>query len=63
MKFRLEYPADGGAIDVEADDMDTLINLANQALIVLWGKSARQLSLMTMDEADKRLGTNARGTR
>lgn len=51
MKFRLEYPSDGGAVDVEADDMETLIDLANKALRVLWGKSARQLTITTYGDA------------
>lgn len=61
MKLRLEYPSDGGAIDVEADELETLIDLANKALKVLWGSSARQISLMSLDEADKQFGMNPRG--
>lgn len=49
--LRIEYP-DTKAIEVEADDIETLLKLANQALYGLWGNSARQLGLMTLEQAD-----------
>lgn len=70
MKFRLEYPNDGGAVDVEAEDIDTLVDLANKALRILWGDKARQLTVtkygdakMTLDETDKFMGQRPRGNR
>lgn len=61
IKLRLEYPNDGGAVDVEAETIEELFELANNALQVLWGKSARQMILTTLDDIDKTFGINPRG--
>lgn len=60
MKLLIEFK-DGGAVEAEAEDMETVVTLMNQGLYSLWGNSARQLSLMTLDEADKTFGMNPRG--
>jgi hypothetical protein len=63
VKLRIEWPDDGGAIDAEADNKEALYDIVDRANYVLWGKSARRMSAMTMDEADKMIGQSPRRPR
>lgn len=62
MKLLIEF-RDGGAVEAEAEDMETLIDLMNKGLTGLWGSSARKLSVMTLDDADKEFGIDPRNRR